>query len=202
MHTERIAILAIQESHLDHDMMETLRKSFEKNLVILNLTHPDTPQDMAGVSFVINKQLVELEEIEMSKLIPGRAVMLKMKWLKLCSATLLNIYAPNDRGEHTNFYTKIMTERQAKHLPIPDLTMGDFNITEDAIDRMPPRLDDESAIVALREVRHTWDIRDTWHQANPTENAFTYKAQMWGERIQAWLDHIYISKKAEPCTFD
>ena len=202
MHTEKIAILAIQESHLDHDMTEILRNSFEKNLVILNSTHPDTPRATAGVSFVINKQLVEPEEIEMTELIPGRAAMLKMKWLKSCSATLLNVYAPNERGEHANFWAKIMMERRAKHLPIPDLTMGDFNVTEDAIDRMPPKLDDASAIAALREVRHTWDIRDTWRQANPTEKAFTYKAQTRGERIQARLDRIYVSKKAEPCTFD
>ena len=202
MHTEKIAILAIQESHLDHDMTETLGKHFEKNLVILNSTHPDNPRASAGVSFVINKQLMEPDEIEMSELIPGRAAVLKVKWLKSCSATLLNVYAPNDRSEHANFWAKIMTERRAQHLPIPDLTMGDFNVTEDAIDRMPPKLDDESAIAALREVRHEWDIRDTWRQANPTENAFTYRAQAWSEQIQARLDRIYVSKKAEPFTFD
>jgi hypothetical protein len=54
-------------------------------------------------------------------------------------------------------------------------------VTEDAIDRMPPKLDDKSTIVALREVKHNWGIRDTWCHANPTENAFTYRAQMRGE---------------------
>jgi exonuclease III len=183
-------------------MTEMLRKSFKKNLIILNLMHPDTPQATAGMSFIINKQLVEPEKIEMSELIPGRAAMLKMKWLKSCSAILLNIYALNNRGEHMNFWAKIMMERWAKHLPIPDLTMGNFNVMEDAIDRMPPNLDDKSVIAALREVRHTWDIRDTWCQANLTENAFMYKAQMWGKQIQAQLDCIYVSKKAEPCMFD
>jgi hypothetical protein len=45
---------------------------------------------------------------------------------------------------------KVLTERQARHLPIPDFTLGDFNITEDAIDRMLPKLDDEAAINTLR----------------------------------------------------
>ena len=162
MHTEKIAILAIQELHLDHDMMETLGKHFEKNLIILNSTHPDNPQASAGISFIINEQLMELNKIEMSELIPGRVAVLKVKWLKSCSATLLNIYAPNDRSKHMNFWVKIMTKRHTQHLPIPDLAMGDFNVTEDAIDRMPPKLDDKSAIAALREVRHEWDISDTW----------------------------------------
>ena len=67
---------------------------------------------------------------------------------------------------------------------------------------MPPKLDDESTIAALREVRHEWDIRDTWRWANPTEKAFTYRAQTRNKRIQARLDRIYISKRIEPFTFD
>lgn len=112
------------------------------------------------------------------------------------------MYAPNNRSEHTNFWVKIMMARRTKHLPIPDFTLGDFNVTEDAIDRMPPRLDDESAIAALREMRHEWDVRDMWRWVNPTENAFMYRAQTWNKRIQVRLDCIYISKKAEPFTFD
>jgi len=202
LHTEKIAILAIQESHLDQDMTETLGRNFEKNLKILNSAHPDNPRATAGVGFIINKQLIDPDEIEMHELIPGRAAFLKIKWLKSCTATILNVYAPNDRSEHANFWARIMTERRAKHLPIPDFTLGDFNVTEDPIDRMPPKLDDESAIAALRELRHEWNIRDTWRWANPTENAFTYRAQTRNERIQARLDRIYISRRAEPFTFD
>jgi len=43
MHTEKIAILAIQEAHLDQNIMEELGTSFEKNLNILISAHPDNP---------------------------------------------------------------------------------------------------------------------------------------------------------------
>ena len=117
----------------------------------------------------------------MHELIPGRAAALRVKWLESCTMTIMNMYAPNDRSKHPNFWVKVITARRAKHLPIPDLTLGDFNITEDAIDRMPPRLDDESTIATLRELRHEWDTRDTWHWVNPTEIAFIYRAQMQNE---------------------
>lgn len=113
------------------------------------------------MGFIINRKLIEPDEMEMHELIPSRAAILKIKWLKTCTATILNIYAPNERSEHASFWAKVITERRARHLPIPDFTLGDFNITEDAIDRMPHKHDDESAIAALREVRHEWDIRDT-----------------------------------------
>jgi len=136
---------------------------------------------MAGVGFIINKQLTELDELDLYELIPRRAAILKVRWLRSSTATILNVYAPNDRGEHANFWAKVITTRRAKHLPEPDFILGDFNVMEDTIDRMPPRLDDKATIATLREVRHEWNMQDTWQWANPTKIAFTYKAQMWNE---------------------
>jgi len=140
MHTEKIAILAIWEAHLDQNMTEELGTSFEKNSKILISAHPDNPQALAGVGFVINKQLIEPDELDLYELIPRRAAILKVRWLRLSTATILNIYTPNNRGEHTNFWAKVITARKAKHLPEPDFILGDFNVTEDAIDRMPPQV--------------------------------------------------------------
>jgi len=60
----------------------------------------------------------------------------------------------------------------------------------------------KAAINTLRDVRHKWNMKDTWREANPTERAFTYRAQMHTNRIQAQLDCIYISAQAEPYTFE
>jgi len=202
MHAEKIAILVIQESHLNQSMTENLSKIFEKNLKILNSANPDSPRALAGVGFIINKQLIDPDKMEMYKLVLGRAAMLKIRQLKTCMAAILNIYTPNKWNQHPIFWARTLTERQSKSLPILDFTLGDFNMTKDTIDRMPPKLDDEIAIATLRDVRHEWDMRDTWRWANPMESMFTYRAQMHNEQIQARLDHIYISKKAKPFTFD
>jgi len=113
MHTGKIAILAIQEAHLDQNMMEELGTCFEKNLKILISAHPNNPQAMAGVGFIINKQLIKLDELDLYELIPGRVAILKVRWLRSSTATILNVYAPNDRGEHANFWEKVITARRA-----------------------------------------------------------------------------------------
>lgn len=105
-------------------MTEQLEKNFKKNLKILISVHPDSPQATAGVGFVINKQLIEPNELEMHKLIPGRAAILQVKWLGSCTVTIANIYASNDRSEHANFWAKVITMRRIKHLPKLDITLG------------------------------------------------------------------------------
>jgi hypothetical protein len=59
-------------------MTDQLGENFEKNLKILNLAHPNNPQATAGVGFIVNKQLIKLDDIELHKLILGRAAMLKL----------------------------------------------------------------------------------------------------------------------------
>jgi len=188
MYAKKIVVLAVQETHLDQAMTERLQETFKKNLKIIISAHPENPCAKVGVGFVINRQLLEPNKIETYKLIPGKAMILKIKWMKTCTTSILNIYAPNKRSTHPHFWVKTLTKRRSNHLPIPDFTLGDFNVTEEAIDRMPPRLDDGTAVTALKGLKQEWEIRDTWRWANPTELAFMYRAQIHNKRIQARLD--------------
>jgi hypothetical protein len=67
---------------------------------------------------------------------------------------------------------------------------------------MPPKLDKEYAITALRDVRHEWNLTDAWRMINPNECTFTYSTQTSTEHIQARLDRIYVAKNIEKHTFD
>ena len=55
---ERIAILALQETHLDEHLLEQIRSCFGKNLEIINSPLPSSPRASAGVAFIINKALM------------------------------------------------------------------------------------------------------------------------------------------------
>ena len=161
IYLEKIAILAVQETYLDQQMTEQLKLRYKKNLRIVVSPHLENPRVKAGVTFIINKKLIRPEEIKPHELIPGRALMINIKWLGSCITSILNIYAPNERTAHPQFWVKTQTKRRSCHLPKPEFALGDFNVTEDTIDRKPPRLDDASASNALREIRHDWEIHNT-----------------------------------------
>jgi len=110
MHAKKIAVLAVQETHLDQAMMERLQETFKKNLKIIISAHPENPHAKAGVGFIINRQLLEPDEIETYELIPSKAMILKIKWMKTCTTSILNIYAPNKRSAHPHFWAKMLTE--------------------------------------------------------------------------------------------
>lgn len=103
IHNERIAILALQETHLDQHLLDQVKNCFGKNLEITNSALPDSPRASAGVAFVINKALIRPKDLDITKLVLGRALMIKLKWLESCETSIINIYAPHNRKEQPNF---------------------------------------------------------------------------------------------------
>lgn len=199
---EKIAILALQETHLDQTLFDQVNACFGKNLEIINSPLPTNPRSSAGVAFIINKALIRPNDLSVMELIPGRATMLKLRWLESCEAAIVNIYAPNGKNDQITFWTQVIEKRRTARLPLPDFVLGDFNITEDAIDRSPAHLDDAAAIDAMREVRRAWNIQDTWRHHNPDTRAYTYHANVNGSYTQSRLDRVYTTQDVAQHVFD
>ena len=113
---------------------------------------------------------------------------IQIEWLENEKTTLLNIYAPNRRPMHQQFWMEIDAERHTKRLLCPDFLLGDFSVTENPIDRAPPQLDETIAIDALRDIRQYWDIQDAWRLAYPTDRKYTYHANSNKQEIKYRLD--------------
>ncbi|KAF8256714.1 Endonuclease/exonuclease/phosphatase [Lactarius quietus] len=188
-----IAILALQETHLDPVLLQDVTACFGKHLEIITSPHPTNPHASAGVAFVINKALIRPKEYKFHELIPGRAAALKVKWLENEETLLYNIYAPNAREEHATFWESIDSSRRTHNLRRPDFVLGDFNVTEDKIDRAPAHLDDPTATNTLRTLRHILNVQDSWRISFPNERCFTYRANTNRSQIQSHLDRIYTS---------
>lgn len=72
--------------------------------------------------------------------------------------------------------------------------MGDFNVTEDPLDRTPARPDNENTIRALRSCRHTLEVRDSWRQTTPSERTFTFTTT---SHTMSRIDRIYAREDIE-----
>ena len=191
----KIAILALQETHLDEQVLDRINSCFDRKMTIVYSADPENPRARAGVAFVINKSLINPRKVSTHELLPGRALLLEIEWLESEKTRLTNIYGPNDRAKHPEFWKKIEEERTNRRLPKPDFLLGDFNVTEDAIDRAPAHLDDLAAIEALRDTRLTCEIQDTWRLTYPDEKAYTYRANSNGQQILSRLDRIYAARR-------
>ena len=201
LNEHRIAVLALQETHLDQESLERIRSCYDKKMLILHSEDPDAPRTTAGVAFIINKSLINPRKVTPYELHAGRALALRIDWLESETTTLINTYAPNNRTAHPDFWEEIDRERRNRRFPRPDFLLGDFNVTEDPIDRSPPRMDDLPAIEALRNTRYSWNIQDAWRTTHPNEREYTYRANVNGQQIKSRLDRIYVANPLTQFTF-
>jgi exonuclease III len=126
---ERIAVLALQETHLDDERIADINRCFRKSFDIINSSTPGNARTTAGVAILLNKALIAPTSVQTYILQQGRAMMTKIKWSGTEELTILNVYAPNERGQHPAFWAQIETERRRKRLPKPDIVLGNFNVT-------------------------------------------------------------------------
>lgn len=79
MKKEKIAVLAVQETHLDNASTEAIHKSWGKRLVVINSQLDTNLEASAGVAFVLNKELIDTKTVEKYELIKGRALATQME---------------------------------------------------------------------------------------------------------------------------
>jgi ribonuclease HI len=199
--TEKVAILALQETHLDEERASDIQRCFQKSFDLHYSSDTGNPRALAGVAFIINKALIAPEQISVKALIPGRAAVLSIAWSAVTRITILNIYAPVERHKQSEFWSQIERRRTRARIPRPDFVLGDFNVTEDPLDRSPAHPDDRAATDALRRIKHKWEIQDYWRHTHPNERLFTYRAAREDGWIQSRLDRIYAARRHAPIIF-
>ncbi|KAG1858688.1 Endonuclease/exonuclease/phosphatase, partial [Suillus tomentosus] len=192
MRDQKIGILCIQETHLCPEHMTQIDNLYARRLRVMNSSDPDRPGCSAGIAFVLNREITNTENATMQVIIPGRAAVLSINWHQDKRINILNIYAPNNLSDHKAFWDKIRTEWQRLNLATPDLMLGDFNLTEDPIDRAPARPDHEGAIDALRDLRNTLNVQDRWRLDHPHRRLFTFSS---AQQTLSRLDRIYASTR-------
>ena len=184
---EKIGILAVGEAHLNDERCNNIEQIFK----IIFSSLPNNP-NVAGIAIVLNKDITETQNIKTHEIIPGHALMIELFWHANEHISILAVYAPSQNmSENTNFWQNIQNffERN-RRIKKPQIMLGDFNMVEDIIDRIPMRHDPDATTNALDNLKLKLQVVDGWRQTYPTTTAFTFLRKYNGH--QARLDRIYV----------
>ncbi|KAI0723593.1 Endonuclease/exonuclease/phosphatase, partial [Earliella scabrosa] len=186
----KIAVLAVQETHITERKATELNSLFQASLKVIVSPDPTNPTGARGVALVLNKRLIQADEVKVEVMIPGRAIYAIVPWSRGTKFTLLAIYAPNERGENAQFW-KTLEEKLGTR--VVDVMTGDFNVVESAIDRLPMREDDTSAVEALKDLCACKHLKDEWRARNEQERMYTYRQSATGSMSR--IDRIYLNDR-------
>ena len=192
MRDNRIGVMAIQEAHITNDVKTDFNNLFGNALLLIHSPNPET-RIARGVAFVINKSLVRTDDIKLDTIVPGRALLLSTPWKNDTRLTFLNIYMPNAPVEAREFWTMVREGLRGISPAKPDVMLGDFNIVEDALDRIPCSPGDPQSTERLRSIRNEFNLIDGWRVANPEGKGYTWMRE--SDRYQSRLDRIYIRQE-------
>ena len=192
MRDNGIGILAIQETHLTEELANQFQNLFG-NTLSLHYSPDPTTRNARGIAIVVRRQAINTNDISVHTIVPGRAMIAKIPWHDNQEINILVVYAPNPLRENQEFWGKIKTSVETLPNLRPDIMLGDFNLVEDALDRLPSKQDGENATDALRELRSELNLIDGWRHANPHTKGYTWVRECDG--TQSRIDRIYVREE-------
>jgi exonuclease III len=193
MRDERIGILLLQETHMNMERYNQIKKLFENKLHVLYSADPDAPTRKGGVAIILNKRFIPTQgtdTIRADNIVSGRALLLTLKLKEQRSLKILAIYAPNNPGNNRDFWNTIKDYFEQNPNKKPDIMAGDFNMVEDSLDRLPTHNDQEDTTEALDSLKQALGLEDGWRNTFPHKAAYTY-LQSNGTKSQSRIDRIY-----------
>ncbi|KIY52644.1 DNase I-like protein [Fistulina hepatica ATCC 64428] len=197
---KRIGALVVQETHLTDNHVADLHELFGKRLRIIHSSDPANPSQAVGIAIVLNREQVEADQASYKIIIPGRAILVSLPWSDERLLNILAVYAPNlnkynDEGENLNtlFWMEIVTKLdELPHAQTIDIMLGDTNMVEDKIDRLPMHADNTAAADMLDDLKLMYNLSDGWRHAHLTERAYTYHQKATGSKSR--IDRIYATE--------
>ncbi len=191
MRQNRIAVLALQETHYTQLQADRINQIFTGLMQIHVSPDPDSPLAARGVAFALNLRVVRDDKVTVRELVPGRAISLSLTRRRGTKLNVLNAYAPNIMADNAAFWQQMLTMANEPGWCRPDVLLGDFNVVEDAMDRAPARNDQDQAVLALQALLTKLRLTDGWRARNGTSRAFSFLQGATGS--QSRLDRIYVT---------
>ena len=106
---------------------------------------------------------------------------------------ILAEYAPNSPKENADFWKQLHTLWTRRKLPKISVLLGDFNMVEESVDRLPPHPGNLGCTQMLRNFCRHFQLIDGWCMTNPDKLAFTFLQPQTAIRLR--IDCIYVNGK-------
>ena len=190
---KKIGILAVQESHLDDEGVEEVKRLYGRRLHIAHSADPENPTAARGVAIILNREIVDIANVRTTEIIPGRAMIITTRWHAERDITVLNVYAPNSPSENEAFWKALERAFTRKRLKKPDIIAGDFNIVEEAIDRLPAKESPRAPLDALKAFLKFTNVHDGWRLSNAKDRGYTFPQRGGNQRSR--LDRVYATEE-------
>ncbi len=188
----RIAVLALQETHLTAERINLLNTLFKSSLLVIASANPANESGAGGVAIALNRRLVDIDKAQKEEIVPGRAMEITIPWTGGRNLKVLNVYAPNVSAESVTFWKKLEAHYDARPRNRPDFMLGDFNLVESSIDRLPPRMDATGPTESLKQLIRSLNLTDGWRETEPTRKQYTFLQSATGS--QSRIDRIYVKR--------
>jgi exonuclease III len=191
MRDKRIGILAVQEAHMTEERRAKVQEVYSRRLKIFASADPEKPTAQAGVAVVFNNDVITDTGAKAEELIPGRVMLATFKLRGGTEVRALALYAYNDAMQNANLWRDLReVYEKDNNLKKPDIILGDFNMVEDAIDRLPAHDDRASTVAAMLDLKECLNLTDGWRATFPDTIQFSY---MQGNSIHSRIDRIYVT---------
>ncbi|KAH9847057.1 Endonuclease/exonuclease/phosphatase, partial [Lenzites betulinus] len=200
MREQKLAILAVQEAHLSPARLLAIESLFGEKLMFLASSDPEHDAGAGGIVFVINRKSFSDPPIGYDVVVPGRAALITMKWSASKVLRILNVYAPNKTSDNAAFWDGLRVKLHEQGRRVIDVVLGDFNVVEMALDRMPPHQDASGPVRALERLCVALKVEDSWRSTHAGEREFSYLHAATGS--QSRIDRIYLHKDMLPMAAD
>ena len=141
MRDNKVGVMAVQETHLTDDLADQFKTMFGDKFSLYYSPDPMT-RNAKGVAIILDKKMIKTEDVTITTIVPGRAMSAALPWQGDSQVNVMTIYAPNAPAENRDFWKEINEKVTANRRIRPDVLLGDFNLVEDAIDRIPSKTDD------------------------------------------------------------
>ncbi|TEB24634.1 DNase I-like protein, partial [Coprinellus micaceus] len=191
-----LSMIALQETHLTEERLEELQALY-KRIKIFNSPDAEAPSRRGGVALVLNTSKVKWRGAECTTLQPGRAIQVRIEWGEDTYLTVAAVYAPSgDDDKNRQFWEDLREQWSSGAIEKPDVVLGDLNMVECALDRMPAHTDNEGVITSFDLVMKACKLADGWRMANPDKVDYTFATKHTNSlNSRSRIDRIYVKEE-------